>query len=231
MPKFGSTRVRKIADMTLDDLADQVRDRVLVSEAIGAEHIQRTAFSQLQAKSTVSVSSIRDGSIVESKLSAHVRQKINSAKQLAEQAVNAAAFRFHQEITDLEGAFAARLERAVSLASNAIQPGVRAFLHSLKTGTIEFGTTTINADVAISSTSSTFYTVVTSGGNVTVDLPNAGLCKGLMLGFYKSVAANDMILDGAASQTINGSTTKTFGSQHDAVIIISNGSNWFIISS
>ena len=196
MPKFGSTRVRKIADMTLDDLADQIRDRVLVSEAIGAEHIQRTAFSQLQAKSTVSVSSIRDGSIVESKLSAHVRQKINSAKQLAEQAVNAAAFRFHQEITDLEGAFAARLERAVSLASNAIQPGVRAFLHSLKTGTIEFGTTTINADVAISSTSSTFYTVVTSGGNVTVDLPNAGLCKGLMLGFYKSVAANDMILDG-----------------------------------
>jgi|TARA_R110002012_G_scaffold46259_10_gene122373 hypothetical protein len=231
MPKFGSTRVRKIADMTLDDLADQIRDRVLVSEAIGAEHIQRTAFSQLQAKSTVSVSSIRDGSIVESKLSAHVRQKINSAKQLAEQAVNAAAFRFHQEITDLEGAFAARLERAVSLASNAIQPGVRAFLHSLKTGTIEFGTTTINADVAISSTSSTFYTVVTSGGNVTVDLPNAGLCKGLMLGFYKSVAANDMILDGAASQTINGSTTKTFSSQHDAVIIISNGSNWFIISS
>jgi hypothetical protein len=217
--------------MTLDDLADQIRDRVLVSEAIGAEHIQRTAFSQLQAKSTVSVSSIRDGSIVESKLSAHVRQKINSAKQLAEQAVNAAAFRFHQEITDLEGAFAARLERAVSLASNAIQPGVRAFLHSLKTGTIEFGTTTINADVAISSTSSTFYTVVTSGGNVTVDLPNAGLCKGLMLGFYKSVAANDMILDGAASQTINGSTTKTFSSQHDAVIIISNGSNWFIISS
>tara|TARA_R110001583_G_scaffold19907_5_gene77252 strand:- start:450 stop:1145 length:696 start_codon:yes stop_codon:yes gene_type:complete len=231
MPKFGSTRVRKIADMTLDDLADQIRDRVLVSEAIGAEHIQRTAFSQLQAKSTVSVSSISDGSIVESKLSAHVRQKINSAKQLAEQAVNAAAFRFHQEITDLEGAFAARLERAVSLASNAIQPGVRAFLHSLKTGTIEFGTTTINADVAISSTSSTFYTVVTSGGNVTVDLPNAGLCKGLMLGFYKSVAANDMILDGAASQTINGSTTKTFSSQHDAVIIISNGSNWFIISS
>ena len=225
MPKFGSTRVRKIADMTLDDLADQVRDRVLVSESIEAEHIQRTAFNQLQAKSTISVRSITNGSITESKLSAHVRQKINSAKQLAEQAVSAAAFRFHQEITDLEGAFAARLERAVALASNAIQPGVRAFLHSLKTSTIEFGTTTI-----ISSRNSTFYTVATGGGNVTVTLPNAILCNGLMLGFYKSVAANDMILDGAASQTINGSTTKTFGSQHDAVIIISNGSNWFIIS-
>ena len=170
-------------------------------------------------------------SVSEASVSKALRYKIQTAKDLAEHAANGVAFKFQQQIENIEGALAVKIERAAALASNAIQPGVRAFLHSLKTSTIEFGTTTINADETISSTGSTFYTVVTSSGNVTVALPNAILCNGLMLGFYKSVAANDMILDGAASQTINGSTTKTFGSQHDAVIIISNGSNWFIISS
>ena len=230
MPKFGSTKRRKVSDLSLEDLADQVRDRVLVSDSIEADHIQQSAFSALQSKAKVSSMNIENGAVDESKLSLALEQKINSARQLAERAIGAAVFRFQQEIGDLEGAFAARIERAASLASSAIQPGVRAFLHSLKIRTVEFGFTAIAADTSITSTQATFYNVATGSGDVTITLPSATTCQGLMLGFHKTLAANNMILDGAASQTINGSTTKSYGSQYDAVIIISNGSNWNIIS-
>ena len=52
-----------------------------------------------------------------------------------------------------------------------------------------------------------------------------------MLGFKKAVAPNSMIIDGAGAQTINGTTTKTFTAQHDAIVVVSDGSNWLIISN
>ena len=233
MPKIGSTRKRRMTDYSLPQLADEIRDLVLSPGSVNFNHLEdgalRGQLSSIIGK--ISGSKISDGSITESKLSYYLRAKIQNAKDAADQAVAHAAFKFQEQISDLEGAFAARVERAVALASTAIQPGARAFLHSIKTSTVEFGHTVITGDVAITSTESTFYNVATGSGNVTVTLPSAVTCKGLMLGFNKTLAANDMIIDGAGAQTINGSTTQTFGSQHDAIIIVSDGSNWNIFSN
>ena len=234
MPRIGSTRRRRGQDYSLDQLSEEIRARVLTSDSVRAEHIEVSSLrGQLPGSSISSVSGekITLKSIAESKLSQLLQDKINSAKDLATQAIGLATFRFQQQIDDLEGALAARIERAAALASSAIQPGARAFLHSLKANTAEFGFTVINSDTSITSTQATFYNVSTGSGDVTITLPSATTCTGLMLGFNKTLSANNMILDGAASQTINGSTTKSYGSQYDAVVIISNGSNWNIISN
>ena len=202
----------------------QINWSEIPDEAIDASKIKNLTIAVTSATAT-------SQSVSESSITEALRQKIQTAKDLAEHAANGVAFRFQQQIDDLEGALAIKIERAAALASGAIQPGVRALLHSLKVRTVEFGMTTINADVTITSTQSTFYNVVTNSGDVTITLPSATTCKGLMLGFNKTLAANNMILDGAASQTINGSTTKSYGSQYDAVIIVSNGSNWNIFSN
>lgn len=254
MPKPGSTRDRRVSDLSLDDLADQVKARVLTPDSIEAQHIQQGAFNTLQLRSNASKKQITENNLSTSlknnidsarqlaelaagSLSFRINKEVNSlekkiesARQLAERAIGAASFRFQQQIDDIEGALAARIERAASLASSSLQPGMRAFLHSLKVRTVEFGFTVIATDTAITSTQATFYNVSTGGGNVTITLPSATTCQGLMLGFHKTLAANDMVIDGAATQTINGATTKTYSSQYDAVIIISNGSNWNIIS-
>lgn len=231
MPKYGSTRKRQLADLSLEDLAEVVRQSVLSPGAIEAEHIQPNAIKTIQSTNKITERSLNDGSVTYRKLSLSLRHKIDSARQMAEQAVSHTASRFQQEIDNLEGALAAKIERAAALAGNAIQPGVRAFLQSIKTSTVEFGYQSINADTDISSTQATFYKVVTGGGDVTVTLPAANTCPGLMLGFKKAVGANSMIIDGAGAQTINGSTTKTFTAQHDTLVIVSDGSNWLIISN
>lgn len=231
MPRYGSTRNRQLADLSLEDLAEVVRQSVLSPGVIEAEHIQPNAIKAIQSGNKITERSINDGSVTYRKLSLSLRHKIDSARQMAEQAVSHTASRFQQEIDNLEGALASKIERAAALAGNAIQPGVRAFLHSIKTSTVELGYQSINADTDISSTQATFYKVITGGGDVTVTLPGATTCPGLMLGFKKAVGANSMIIDGAGAQTINGSTTKTFTSQHDTIVIVSDGSDWLIISN
>jgi len=182
------------------------------------------------SKTVVSVTSSKT-SVSEASLTASLRHKIQTAKDLAEYAAATVAFKFQQEIDNLEGVLRAKIDRAAVLAGNALQPGVRGFLQSLQTSTVQFGFESINADTDISSTQATFYKVITGGGNVTVTLPAATTCPGLMLGFKKAVAANSMIIDGAGAQTINGTTTKTFNAQHDAIVVVSDGSNWLIISN
>ena len=76
-----------------------------------------------------------------------------------------------------------------------------------------------------------WYLVATSGGDVTITLPAAATCTNMVLGFKKLQAANNMILDPDGSETIDGAATKSFSDQWTFVNIISNGTNWFILSS
>ena len=46
-----------------------------------------------------------------------------------------------------------------------------------------------------------------------------------------SSAANNVTVATTSSQTIDGATTKTLGSQYATILVQSNGSNWFIIST
>tara|TARA_A100001515_G_scaffold93875_1_gene75125 strand:+ start:187 stop:840 length:654 start_codon:yes stop_codon:yes gene_type:complete len=193
------------------------------------EAIDASKISNL-SKTVVSITT-SNTSVSESSLSSGLRHKIQTAKDLAEYAAATVAFKFQQEIDNLEGVLRAKIDRAAVLAGNALQPGVRGFLQSLQTSTVQFGFQSINADTDISSTQATFYKVLTGGGNVTITLPTATTCPGLMLGFKKALAANSMIIDGAGPQTINGTTTKTFTAQHDAIVVVSDGSNWVIISN
>lgn len=72
-----------------------------------------------------------------------------------------------------------------------------------------------------------------SSGNVTYTLPTAVGNTGQILTFKRIDAATNtnVIIDGNASQTIDGSTTKTLFSQYDYLKIMSDGSNWVIIDN
>ena len=78
------------------------------------------------------------------------------------------------------------------------------------------------------------YFCASAGGNVTVTLPDAtagDALLGRVVTIFKVDAANDVILDGDGSQTINGATTVTMSSQYDYRTIISNGTEWFVIAN
>ena len=78
------------------------------------------------------------------------------------------------------------------------------------------------------------YFCASAGGNVTVTLPDAtagDALLGRVVTIFKVDAANDVIIDGDSSQTINGATTVTMSSQYNYRTIISNGTEWFVIAS
>ena len=80
------------------------------------------------------------------------------------------------------------------------------------------------------------YLCASAGGNVTVTLPdctdvNGDAYIGRVVPIFKVDAANDVIIDGDGSQTINGATTVTMSSQYNYRTIFSNGVEWFVISS
>jgi len=78
------------------------------------------------------------------------------------------------------------------------------------------------------------YLCASAGGNVTATLPDAttgDAARGRVVTIFKVDAANDVIIDGDGSQTINGATTVTMGSIYNYRTIISDGVEWFVISS
>jgi hypothetical protein len=69
-----------------------------------------------------------------------------------------------------------------------------------------------------------------TSGNVTVTLPAASGIAGRQY-FIKKVdsSANTVVIDGNASETIDGATTVTISTQWQSYTIVSNGTNWLII--
>jgi len=69
-----------------------------------------------------------------------------------------------------------------------------------------------------------------TAGNVTITLP--AVANSLNLTYYiKKIDAsvNTVIIDGNASETIDGATTKTLSSQWEVVSLHCNGSTWYLI--
>ena len=78
------------------------------------------------------------------------------------------------------------------------------------------------------------YLCASASGTVTVTLPDctAGdALVGRVVTIFKVDAANDVIIDANASETINGATPVTMSSQYNYRTIFSNGTEWFVISS
>ena len=70
----------------------------------------------------------------------------------------------------------------------------------------------------------------TTDGNVTVNLPNATESKGKKYYFLKKANPHVVTISGG-SYNINGSSSTTINSQYGSKTIISDGSQWYIISS
>lgn len=65
---------------------------------------------------------------------------------------------------------------------------------------------------------------------ITINLPTAVGNTGLTYKVKKiDSTANAVTVDGATTETIDGSTTAVLSSQYDAIQIVSNGTNWFIV--
>lgn len=78
----------------------------------------------------------------------------------------------------------------------------------------------------------TYYTVLANaaGGAITVTLPAAATCSGREYVIKKIDNSNNVVIDGFASETIDGATTKTLTTQYETAAIQCNGTAWFVIN-
>jgi hypothetical protein len=74
-----------------------------------------------------------------------------------------------------------------------------------------------------------FYTVDSSGGDVTVNLPAVASSAGKTIDVCHKVIGNDIIFDGNAAETINGATTLTVGgTAYQNITLFCTGSEWLV---
>jgi hypothetical protein len=71
--------------------------------------------------------------------------------------------------------------------------------------------------------------VTSSGGNVTITLYAASGNANRIVQVKKLVAANSVIIDGNAAETIDSATTQTIAAQFTSISMCCDGSNWHII--
>lgn len=71
----------------------------------------------------------------------------------------------------------------------------------------------------------------TTSGSITIALPVAASSTGKRITVKKIVAANSLILDGNASEVIDGATTKTATAQWAVMTIWCDGTAWFVENS
>jgi len=75
-----------------------------------------------------------------------------------------------------------------------------------------------------------FIAVDSSSGNIDITLPSAVGRKGRQYEVKKTVEANKVDIETAGVETIDGSANYTLNAQWNAVTVISDGANWFIMS-
>ena len=70
-----------------------------------------------------------------------------------------------------------------------------------------------------------------TAGAITMTLPTAALVPGRIYAFKRiNAGANAVIIDGYASQTIDGNLTHTMTPQWNSLVIMTNGVEWFILA-
>ncbi len=99
-------------------------------------------------------------------------------------------------------------------------------------GKVQTKTSSFSIDeVLAATTNGVAFVCDTTSGSITVSLPAASTSTNRFLLFIKTVAANNLVLDGNASETINGATTKTTATQYGFALIFTDGSNWHALLS
>jgi hypothetical protein len=69
----------------------------------------------------------------------------------------------------------------------------------------------------------------TAAGAVTITLPPAIDSTDRIIVVKKIGSTGAVTVDGNASETIDGATTQVISAQYDAMQVVSDGANWFII--
>ena len=89
---------------------------------------------------------------------------------------------------------------------------------------------TISADATLNLGNGTIVLCNASSGNVTITLPAASGNSGKIVKFKRTDSSgNSVILDGNASETIDGEATVTMSSAFAALSLVCNGTAWFIM--
>lgn len=115
----------------------------------------------------------------------------------------------------------------VDTAQNITTSGTPSFASITSTGGFAADTFTISSNQTAASTDFSFLCSA-SGGVRTVTLPAAASHAGRIYYLKKTdSSANACIFDGNSSETIDGSLAISLTGQYDAVMIQSDGSNWF----
>lgn len=97
-------------------------------------------------------------------------------------------------------------------------------------GAIRHTSTTVTASAT--AVAGRYYTVDSTSGSVTMTLPTlAATDDGAEFVFYKLVAANSMIIDGAGAETIEGAANVTRTSRYATVRIRKAGTVWQLVKA
>ena len=89
--------------------------------------------------------------------------------------------------------------------------------------------TDVQTSISYAAVAGDFVEGDTSGGPITVTLPDATLCPGKCVGVAKSTAdANAVTVATSLSQTINGDLTQVLDDIEDCLTVKSNGVGWRI---
>jgi hypothetical protein len=84
--------------------------------------------------------------------------------------------------------------------------------------------------VDISTLLDVHYRVILASGNITITLPTASLVAGRDYTIKKTDAANTITIQPQPGQTIDGQSSKTLTAQYEAILMVSDGTDWDIIS-
>ena len=116
----------------------------------------------------------------------------------------------------------------IELAKLALENRIATYLVDGSVMSAQYRTVTTTGNVV-----SGDYLIVAdaAGGAITMTLPPAALVPGRIYVFKRiNSGANAVIVDGYASETIDGAATHTLTPQWNALTIMSNGVAWFILA-
>jgi|GEM_PF-6354469 len=121
------------------------------------------------------------------------------------------------------------MERDNQGNSNAVGFTATSFLETLGALYLALGTKSASATL---DETATVWKINASGAAVTETLPPASTVSGLLYAIIKTdSSANAVTVKGSGTENINGANTYNLTAQYKVVIVISDGTQWWILFS
>lgn len=123
-----------------------------------------------------------------------------------------------------------KIRHIESVAVSSLRNDGHPQFFNVRTTTIQKTIVSKSSDHTVVAGEGSVYIGNAAGGTVTFTLPATASCIGLVLTFKKQDSSgNNVVIDGNASEAIDGATTKSLGTQFHSLTIIANGTGWSII--